>query len=89
MERRFTFGEVSDLYGAARPNYPDLLFDDVVEAGNITTADTILEIGCGTGQATQILRDGGSPSWQLILDLNYSASHKSSWRSTKMFSLWN
>lgn len=53
MERRFTFGEVSDLYGAARPNYPDSLFDDVVEAGNITTADTILEIGCGTGQATQ------------------------------------
>ena len=29
MERRFTFDGVASLYDAARPGYPEALFDDV------------------------------------------------------------
>lgn len=47
-----TFDEVADLYDAVRPTYPSAL----VEAVNSALEGTqrrILEIGCGTGQATQ------------------------------------
>jgi trans-aconitate methyltransferase len=59
LERRFTFSEVSDLYSVARPLYPDSLFDDVVATVDLEADDTILEIGCGTGQATGSLARRG------------------------------
>jgi hypothetical protein len=53
MEQRLTFDAVATLYDAARPNYPEALFDDVVAAAGLNPDDAILELGCGTGQATQ------------------------------------
>ena len=44
---RTTFGEVPELYDRARPTYPAQVFDDLVE------------IGCGTGQATLPLAERG------------------------------
>jgi SAM-dependent methyltransferase len=35
-----------------RPTYPDAVFDDIVELGALSAGARILEIGCGTGQAT-------------------------------------
>jgi len=55
MEReqlRQTFEEVPELYERARPAYPDELFDDLAELARLGTGDRVLEIGCGTGQAT-------------------------------------
>lgn len=49
---RATFDQVAPLYDEARPTYPDELFDDVVSLSGIPPAGRILEIGCGTGQAT-------------------------------------
>lgn len=59
MEQRFTFDGVAALYGGARPVYPEPLFDDIVAFVGLTTTDRILEIGCGTGQATQGLARRG------------------------------
>ena len=53
MEQRFTFDGVAALYGGARPVYPEPLFDDIVAFAGLAATDRILEIGCGTGQATQ------------------------------------
>ncbi|MFK0163610.1 methyltransferase domain-containing protein [Rhizobium sp. NPDC090279] len=53
MEQRFTFDGVANLYDDARPTYPDALFDDVIAFAGLEDQDQILEIGCGTGQATQ------------------------------------
>ena len=53
MEQRFTFDSVASLYDSARPIYPDALFDDVIAFAGLNDTDTVLEIGCGTGQATQ------------------------------------
>ncbi|MCC5642942.1 class I SAM-dependent methyltransferase [Nostoc sp. CHAB 5824] len=40
------------MYDQVRPGYPKALFDDVVSLSEITPDGRILEIGCGTGQAT-------------------------------------
>jgi SAM-dependent methyltransferase len=50
---RTTFDEVALLYDRARPSYPPELFDDVVALSGIPDGGRILEVGCGTGIATE------------------------------------
>jgi len=49
---RMTFDAVADLYQQARPEYPEQLYDALVEAAGIKTGDRLLEVGCATGKAT-------------------------------------
>ena len=49
---RTTFDGAASLYDDVRPGYPEDLFDDVVSLSGIPSGGRILEIGCGTGQAT-------------------------------------
>jgi len=56
---RATFEEVPDLYDRARPVYPDAVFDDLTELGRLDEGARVLEIGCGTGQATLPLAERG------------------------------
>jgi trans-aconitate methyltransferase len=53
MEQRFAFDQIADVYKAARPDYPEALIEDVVSYAGLKQDDKILEIGCGTGQATK------------------------------------
>ena len=53
MEQRFTFNKVAELYDQARAGYPQALYDDLMEFANLSAADAILEVGCGTGKATE------------------------------------
>lgn len=52
---RATFGQDADLYDQARPGYPDQTFEDLVQFAGLSPRSRVLEIGCGTGQATQPL----------------------------------
>jgi len=56
---RTTFEEVAELYDRARPGYPAALFDDLAVLAPLPAAARILEIGCGTGQATIALAERG------------------------------
>jgi SAM-dependent methyltransferase len=49
---RFAFDKVAVAYHNARPDYPQELFDALLEEARITTASRLLEVGCGTGKAT-------------------------------------
>ncbi|WP_342635264.1 class I SAM-dependent methyltransferase [Rhizobium chutanense] len=53
MEQRFTFDQVASVYRETRPDYPEALIDDVVSYAKLKPRDTVLEVGCGTGQATK------------------------------------
>jgi SAM-dependent methyltransferase len=49
------FDDVADTYDRVRPAYPDELFADLVTVTGLTRRSSILEVGCGTGQATTSL----------------------------------
>lgn len=56
---RVLFDTVADEYDELRPSYPAQLVDDVVELSGLAAHERILEIGAGTGQATQIFAERG------------------------------
>jgi ubiquinone/menaquinone biosynthesis C-methylase UbiE len=61
MEQRFTFDKIASLYDAARPDYPEALFGAIAGTADLAPGDAVLEIGCGTGRATQGLARLGAP----------------------------
>ncbi|HVU77518.1 MAG TPA: class I SAM-dependent methyltransferase [Gaiellaceae bacterium] len=56
MSLRSTFDRDPELYDRARPGYPGALFDDLE---TLLPGERLLEIGCGTGQATRVLAGRG------------------------------
>lgn len=50
--QRDSFDEVPREYDEVRPSYPDKLIKDIVYISKIPKGGKILEVGCGTGQAT-------------------------------------
>src|SRR5262245_9141318 len=49
------FDEVPELYDRVRPTYPDELFADLMAITGVHEGSSVLEVGCGTGQATRSL----------------------------------
>ncbi len=49
------FNEVPGLYDRVRPRYPSELFSDLVAITGLDKQSSVLEVGCGTGQATGAL----------------------------------
>lgn len=55
--RPLAFDAAAELYDRARPGYPAKLFDDL--AADLSPGARLLELGCGTGQATIPLAEYG------------------------------
>lgn len=47
-----TFDEDAELYDRAGPGYPPELYDGLAELAGVRSGSRVLEVGCGTGQAT-------------------------------------
>jgi SAM-dependent methyltransferase len=56
---RATFDTTAASYHRARPDYPDELFTDLIQAAGLRPGDQLLEIGCATGKATVALAGRG------------------------------
>src|SRR5579859_5680579 len=54
-----TFDSAASIYHQARPDYPEALFDTLVELAGLEPGDRLVEIGCGTGKATMPLARRG------------------------------
>ncbi len=53
MDSRLTFGEDVQNYDKYRPKYNCTVIHDICKYANIDSDSKIIEIGCGTGQATE------------------------------------
>jgi SAM-dependent methyltransferase len=49
------FDEVPELYDRVRPGYPGEMFADLAAITGMDETSSVLEVGCGTGQATRSL----------------------------------
>jgi SAM-dependent methyltransferase len=49
---KVTFESRADEYHAARPDYPDELYEALVASAGLRRGARLLEVGCGTGKAT-------------------------------------
>lgn len=56
---RRSFNSAAERYDRVRPGYPAHLFGDLVALAGLEAGSRILEIGCGTGQATRALAERG------------------------------
>ncbi len=52
LQLRGGFDADAQAYDRTRPVCPDVLFDDLVRVAGLAPGDRVVEIGCGTGQAT-------------------------------------
>ena len=59
MEFRKIFDTIPERFDKYRPRYCQELFDTLINYANITPDKTVLEIGPGTGQATDPILDTG------------------------------
>jgi SAM-dependent methyltransferase len=58
-ELRGGFDADAAAYDRTRPVCPDVVFDDLVRVAGLGAGDRVVEIGCGTGQATVPLAERG------------------------------
>lgn len=52
LRTRARFDSVAAVYDRVRPGYPPALFTDLAELAGVGPGTRVLEIGCGTGQAS-------------------------------------
>lgn len=57
--RRDSFLREAQDYALARPGYPDDLLQAGVEAAGLEPGSAVLDVGCGTGQATEWFLNAG------------------------------
>jgi SAM-dependent methyltransferase len=68
-----TFDQDAELYDRARPDYPEQIFDDLFTIGGLASEAAVLELGCGTGQATRHLAHRGCRVMCIELGENLAA----------------
>lgn len=53
MDKRLSFDTAVAVYEKRRPKYNAQLFHDIIAYSGVTNNSSLIEVGCGTGQATE------------------------------------
>lgn len=88
LERKRTFDTAARLYDEVRPGYPEDLVRDVVSLSGIPQGGRILEIGCGTGQATEAFAARGYRMVCLDIGVNMAAIAGDASAGSRTSGLW-
>jgi SAM-dependent methyltransferase len=73
-EQSKKFDKAAKYYDKYRPSYPDKLIDDLIEKVHLTKESKILEIGAGSGKATELFVNKGlkvtciEPGKELVIE---------------------
>lgn len=59
MENKYIFGDDVQLYDMWRPRYHERVFETICDYARLNKNSRIIEIGCGTGQATEAMLKRG------------------------------
>ena len=54
-----SFNSIAEEYDSVRPSYPSALIDDAISLAGLPVDGRILEIGCGTGKASELFAAKG------------------------------
>lgn len=72
MDFRKTFDSIPEQFDKWRPRYCDELFKDIIEYAAIQAGKSVLEIGPGTGQATEPFLKTGCDYLAIELGENFA-----------------
>lgn len=89
MDFRTIFEQVSEQFDRWRPRYCDELFADLIEYANLSLNSKVLEVGPGTGQATEPILKTGCSYLAIELGESFSKIMKNKFNSYQNFDIVN
>jgi len=89
MDFRKVFDSIPEKFDKWRPRYCDEIFADVIEYSKINSYKTALEIGPGTGQATEPILKTGCSYFAIELGENFTEYTKNRFSSYDNFQIVN
>lgn len=89
MDFRKVFDSIPEQFDEWRPRYCDELFADLIEYAKLDSDKTVLEVGPGTGQATEPILKTGCSYLAIELGENFTGFMKSRFGSYKNFQIIN
>jgi len=89
MDFRIIFEQVPEQFDKWRPRYCDELFTDLIAYANLDSNREVLEVGPGTGQATEPILKTGCSYKAIELGESFSEIMKNKFNSYKNFSIVN
>ncbi|MCL1803964.1 MAG: class I SAM-dependent methyltransferase [Eubacteriaceae bacterium] len=88
-QRRDRFDEIAANYDRVRPQYPAELFSDIFEYSKMSPGKKALEIGSGTGKATQPFLDAGYTVDAVEIGANMAAFIQEKYKGYSNFNVIN
>jgi len=89
MDFRKTFDTIPEQFDKWRPRYCKELFDTVITQSNVNPSSSVLEIGPGTGQATEPFLKTGCNYLSIELGENFVEFNKEKFKSYNNFHIIN
>ena len=89
MDFRTIFEQVPDDFDKWRPRYCNELFFDLIAYANLSSSSSVLEVGPGTGQATEPILKTGCSYTAIELGESFSEIMKRKFSSYKNFNIVN